>query len=78
LLKQIVIVKDKNAQIKVFKNYIKIKTIYENRVMGVKNMQALYINKNIKIPNLSNLAKFISIYIIDDDGTIERQIDAKL
>lgn len=78
MLKQIVIVKDKNAQIKVFKNYIKIKTIYENRVMGVKNMQALYINKNIKIPNLSNLAKFISIYIIDDDGTIERQIDAKL
>jgi len=40
-------------------------------------MQALYINKNIKIPNLSNLAKFINIYIIDGDGTIERQIDAK-
>lgn len=67
-----------NAQIKIFKGYIKVKTINEDRIIGVKNMKSLYIDKNIQLPNLSRLAKYIDIYIIDSDGMIIKKIDAKL
>jgi len=71
-------VTDKNSQIKAFKSYIKIKTSYEDRVMGVKNLKSLYINKSINIPDLSKLAKFVNIYIIENDGSIVEKIDAKI
>jgi len=77
-MKQIIIVKSKTTTIKFFKTYIELITDYENRIIGLQHIQTLYINHNIKIPNLVKIAKAVDIFVIHDDGTILKKIDAKI
>lgn len=72
------IVKNKEIIIKIFETYIEFISKYENRIIGIKNIKVIYINKNIQVSNLSKLSKYLDVFIIEDDGTVIWEIDAKI
>ena len=75
-MKQIVIIKDSSSKIKVNKEYIEITNLYESRIIGLRNINQLYINQLIQIvpSQFLKLAKRFSIYFINYHGHILGEI----
>lgn len=71
-MKQIVIVKNSNSKINIETEYLEITNIYENRIIGLRNISQLYINQQIPIipAKLIRISKFIEVFFIDHYGHI--------
>ena len=71
-MKQKLIIKEGTSKLKVHKTYLQVVSAYENRIVGFRNIEAIYINKTVKI-NLSNCLKLMShfpVFVTDQHGTI--------
>ena len=83
-MKQIVIIKDSKSKIKINSDHIEVKSIYENRIIGLKNINQLYINQQIQIvpSQLIRISEFIQVFFIDHYGhilgAIKREKNEKL
>ena len=71
-MKQIVIIKDSKSKLKIKSDYIEISTIFENRIIGLKNISQLYINQQIEIipAQLIKISSCIEVFFIDHNGHI--------
>ncbi len=72
LMKRNLIIREGSSKVKVHKTYLQVFTPYEERVIGFKNIEALYLNKTIKI-SLSNCLKLMGhfpLFITDQHGTV--------
>jgi len=72
MMSKIVVVKDSSSVITIEKTQITIKNFYEDRIVGVRNIKALYLNQHIAVvpAKLIYLQKFFDIYFIDRYGYI--------
>lgn len=71
-MKKIVIIKDSKSKIQIKSSYLDISSIYENRIIGLKNISQLYINQQIQLipAQLLRISSFIEIFFIDHNGHI--------
>lgn len=71
-MKQIVIIKDSTLKVKIQSDYLEVTNIYENRVIGLRNISELYINQQISIipSKFLKLSIYMKIYFIDFHGHI--------
>ena len=71
-MKQIVIIKDSKSKIKINSDYIEVRNIYENRIIGLKNISQLYINQQIEVipSQLIKISSSIQVFFIDHHGHI--------
>ena len=70
--KIILIIKDKNIELKLYKRFFYIKTNYEDKIVSYRYIKALYINKDIEVDFkiLLKLASFFEVHYINDKGDI--------
>ena len=75
-MKQIILINDKKAKIKLAKEYIEITKHQEHFIIAKKFIKALYINRYVKIPItiLIELTSIAPIYFIDHNGYIKAQL----
>ena len=60
------------TKVKVHKDYLQIVSLYDDKIVGFKNIGAVYINKTVKI-KLSDCIKLMAhfpLFVTDEHGTI--------
>jgi len=68
----ILILQDKNIEIKLYKRFFYIKTQHEDRIISYRYIKAMYIHKDIKVDFkiLLKLSSYFEIHKIDTNGNI--------
>lgn len=70
--KRILILKNSSIKIKIYSEYMIIKSFTHNEVVAFRYIDELYINKNISISlsDIVKLATHFKVYLIDHNGYI--------
>jgi len=71
-MKKSLIIRTTETKVKVHSDYLQIKSVYDDKVVGFKNIGAIYINKTVKI-KLSDCIKLMAhfpVFITDEHGKI--------
>jgi len=71
-MKKSLIIRTTETKVKVHKDYLQIKSLYDEKIVGFKNIGAVYINKTVKI-KLSDCLKLMAhfpVFFTDEHGTI--------
>lgn len=72
MYKKLLILQNKDIQIKPYKRFFYIKTKYENRVISYRYIKALYLHKDIEVDSkiLKKLIGYFEIHYIATNGDI--------
>ena len=62
-MKKSLIIITTETKVKVYKDYLQIKSLYDEKIVGFKNIDAVYINKTVKI-KLSDCLKLMAYFPI--------------
>jgi len=76
-MKQIVIIKDSKAEVKIFTQYLIVKLVGNDTIIAYRHIEALYINKlvDISVSKYIKLASMFSGFFTDQHGNILAKVD---